>query len=369
MKYFDYAASTPIDDDNLDLYVKISKEVFMHPGTNLKAKQTELDSKKLILETLGLSEEEYDIIYTSGGTEANNIVVHGFAKNFESPKHFVTTKFEHSSVLDTLEQVKKLGHKVSYVDIKKDGTVDLDDLKEKLQEDTVMVLMMAVQNEIGTRQPIEEAVDIVKAYNEDIVFFTDSIQAIGKVKFDYNKFDVMVSSGHKLYSTKAVGCIIRRHKVNFKPLVFGGGLEKGIRPGSQSVANQVAFAYAINKEVKAIDEVQGHVQELIKIFKEEIKDCNKLRLNVDNSVGTLSLHFDVKILNEAVCQLFAKEDMMMSARSACSTKNPKPSKTLLSIGMTEEEIFRSVRVSFSKHTSKQDVIDLARVAVKIANEN
>ncbi|WOO87244.1 aminotransferase class V-fold PLP-dependent enzyme [Mollicutes bacterium LVI A0039] len=354
MYYFDYASTTKPSTQVIDLYTKLLNDVFEHPDGNNKAGKLMLEAQKMITSSLQLN-SPYEVIFTSGGTEANNLAIIGYAKNFTSSKHFITSKYEHSSADSCFKHLEALGHSVTYLNVTTDGQVDYDQLRQAITDNTVMISIMAVNNEIGTINCPQTIKQIIKDSGRDIVYMSDAVQAVGKVNYDYNHLDIITVSGHKLYAPKAIGAVIYRKPLKLVNTIYGGAQQEGIRPGTMCPCLSAVLAYAIKNEMVNLQATIEHTQLLTEQFVTYIENHPKAKLNVVPMASTVSVSFKTKAQSESLITVLNNMDIYASTRSACSKKLNVPSRTLSSIGLSIHEIDRSVRFSFSRNTDVAEI--------------
>lgn len=249
--YLDNSATTVVVAPVKDIMIKTMCEDFGNPSSlHIKGVDAEKYVKKareIIAKSLKVDEKE--IIFTSGGTESNNLALIGTAlANQRAGKHIITTCFEHASVLSTMDFLKDMGFEITYLAVDSDGKIDLNQLKESLREDTILVSVMFVNNEIGAVEPVSEISKIIKAYNPDIVFHVDAIQAYGKYIINPKKqgIDLLSVSGHKIHGPKGSGFLYASGKVKLKPIIYGGGQQKGMRSGTENVPAIAGLGEAVN---------------------------------------------------------------------------------------------------------------------------
>lgn len=354
MYYFDYASTTKPSSKVLDLYLKLLDDVYLHPDSGNKADKLMDEAKQMITTSLKLS-PEYNVIFTSGGTEANNLAIIGYANNFTSKKHFITTKYEHSSVDSCFKRLELDGHDVTYLDIESDGQINYQLLADAISQNTVLISIMGVNNEIGTANNEAKIREIIAESGFDIMYMSDVVQAVGKTNYDYSKLDIMTISGHKLYAPKGIGAVIYRSNISLVNTIYGGQQQDGIRPGTICPSLSVVLAYALSNEMQLLDQTIKHTEMIVNTFVDFINNNPKIELNVEPMSSTVSVNLKTKALSESVISVLNSMDIYASTRSACSKKLNVPSRTLTSIGLSKEQIDRSIRFSFSRNTVLEEV--------------
>lgn len=369
MKYFDYAATTPIDKNVYELYRKTGETCFFNSGCNKQAKKLETESRISILNSLKLDKDTYDLIFTSGGTESNNLAILGFAKTLSEPKHFITSCFEHASVNSCFIELEKQGHRVTYLPVDCNGHVKVESVLNSICEDTVMVSIMLVNNELGTRQPIEKIFQKIKSFHPHIITMTDYVQGLGKLDFDHSNTDLFTISSHKIYGPKGVGALIKTKTTKVLPLIVGGTNEFNMRAGLQSLPAQVAFANAVETVIANFEANNNKINEVQSFFNELIEHSPLLTLNCKPEGNVSSIRVSCSIENTEILNEMEQRGFYLSARSADSAGIKLYSRSLLGIGLSKEQIDHTMRVSFSHHTSIQDVTELVNNLEQVAASN
>ncbi len=376
--YLDYAATTPCCLPALEALYKClgTKAEFGNPhsttheyGTN--AAEVIEESNLLFAKHIGAKANE--IIWTSGATEANNLAILGAAHFYQSRgKHIITLQTEHKAVLDVYRQLEREGFEVSILPVQQNGLVNLQLLKAALRPDTILVSMMLVNNELGTIQPIKDISKILKAHN--IIFHTDAAQALGKISVDVTHLGVDLASfsGHKVYAPKGIGALYVRRtpRVHLKPLLFGGGQQQGLRPGTLSPALITAFAKGVQF---AHQEMQAHpkrAQELRDLFLQKISHATNLKLNTDIQTAVphiINLRFSNIEPESFLHEL--KNKIAIAQGSACASGTIEPSHVLRAIGLKSSDADCSFRVSFGLYTTPEDIISATQVLLNAHPDN
>lgn len=367
MKYFDYAATTPIDRSVFEVYQKVGETCFFNSGCNKQAKKLEMESRVRIMNSLDLDQDKFDLVFTSGGTESNNLAILGYAKTCETPSHFITSCFEHASVNSCFEHLEKEGHSITYIPVDNSGHISIDDVINAIRPNTVMVSIMLVNNELGTRQPIESLFEIIKHDYPHIVTMTDYVQGLGKLAFDHTDTDLFTISSHKIYGPKGVGALIKTKTTKVLPLILGGTNEFNMRAGLQSLPAQVAFANAVEKALDNFEENNRKIAEVQLLFNTLVEESEVLALNCCPQGNVSSIRLDTAIENTEILAIMEDRGFYLSARSADSAGIKLYSRSLLGIGLSKEQIDRTMRVSFSHHTSPEDVKELVTNLEQVAN--
>ncbi len=372
--YLDHAATTPMDPRVLEAMMPYFKEEFGNPSSIYsiaqRAKQALDEARSDVAEILGCAPEE--IIFTSGGTESDNLAILGVARaNKTKGKHIVTTKIEHHAVLHPCEVLEKEGFEVTYVEVEKNGIVDAEKVKAAVREDTILVSVMYANNEIGTIQPIGTIGRFCKKRN--IPFHTDACQAAGvlDINVDRLKASLLTLNGSKIYGPKGVGVLFVRKGVSIQPLMYGGEQERRIRPGTENVAGIVGLAEAL-KLAQAESEKEN--KRLIALRDYLIKEIEaripKVILNGDRT-ERLPNNVNVSILDIEGEALLLRLDMAgfaASSGSACTSGSLDPSHVILALGHPYEIAHGSLRFSLGKSTTKKDLDKLLEVLPKIVDD-
>lgn len=300
------------------------------------------------------------VVFTSSGTEANNLAISGVLKDPSlSEKVILTTPIEHSSVSRVVEAWSKKGFKVQLLRVNQDGLVDLKDLTQKLSDSVALVSVMAVNNEIGTIEPIEEIGKLIHQKNPDTIFHVDAVQAFGKIPLKFEKWhiDLMTLSPHKIHGITGSGALIMSQRVSLDPLIVGGGQEYGLRSGTENGAAIYAFYLAAEEIIKGQNTAFEKVQKIKQKLKKGIQDINipvKINTPQDSSPYILNISFK-GIGSELLLRFLEKENIFVSAGSSCNMKKRKPSSVLKAIGCSNAEMDSAIRFSFSCFTEEAEI--------------
>ncbi len=361
--YMDYQATTPMDPRVLEVMSPYFTEKFgnaasRNHGFGWEAEKAVTESRKRIASSIGAKESE--IIFTSGATESNNLALQGIARMYQKKgKHIVTVKTEHKCILDTCEALENQGLEITYLPVNSDGLIDLSQLVGEIREDTLLVSVMMVNNEIGVIQPIQE---IGKVCREKGVFFhTDATQAVGKIPVDVEALnvDMLSMSAHKLYGPKGVGALYvrkRKPRVRLSPIIHGGGHERGMRSGTLNVPGIVGFAKAVEL---ALEEMQGESLRLAglrdKLEKELFSKLDHIYLNGHKEKripGNSNISFNYV---EGEGLMMSIPDIAVSSGSACTSASLEPSYVLRAMGRSDELAHSSLRFGLGRFTTEEEV--------------
>jgi cysteine desulfurase len=360
--YLDNSATTRAFDEVIELMNNINREVYGNPSSlHIKGIEAEKQIKKSRDRIASaLSVDSREIIFTSGGTESNNLAVRGYLDaNPRKGKHIITTKIEHPSILEVYKHLAEKGYEVDYIDVSNEGLIDLNQLKQKIKKDTALISVIMVNNEIGAIQPIEDIVKIKNEINKDTVVHADAVQAFGKMKIYPKKLgiDMLSISSHKIHGPKGVGALYVNKKVKIKPILFGGGQESLIRSGTENVPGISGFGLASEIIFSNLDENLNKVRELKVLFLELLKD-NIEDFKVISPENSLSNILNISFSNikaEVLLHHLEERKIYVSAGSACSSRKNVHSHVLQAIGLAGCDIEGAIRFSFSAMNSFEDI--------------
>ncbi len=357
----DHAATTDVDPDVIDAMLPYFRHYYGNPSSlhsfGAKAAQDLEDSRLKVAKGINARPEE--IIFTSGGTESDNLAIKGIAyKNSRQGKHIITSKIEHPAVLNTCRFLEKKGFEVTYVPVDNSGIVNIEDLKDSIRTDTILISIMHANNEIGTLQPIDEISKIAKT--NEVYFHTDAVQTVGKIPIDMEKIDVdlMSLSSHKIHGPKGVGALYIKKGVSIEPILHGGEHERGIRSGTENIAGIIGFAKAfelatsnLENNSKKMLKLRNH---LIESVKKRIPESylNGHQTKCLPNIANLRFSF---IEGESIVLMLDMKGIAASTGSACSSKNLKASHVLESIGLQPEVSHGSIRFSLGKDNTLEEV--------------
>lgn len=361
IRYFDHAATTPVREEVVKEMLPFfgieygNASVMYSLGRN--AKKAMKQARERVARAINADINE--IYFTSCGSESDNLAIKGFAyENKNKGNHIITSKIEHHAVLDSCHTLEKQGFKVTYLGVDEKGKINIEELINSITNQTILITIMFANNEIGTIEPVEEIAKIAKEKN--IIFHTDAVQAIGNARIDVKKMDIdMLSlSGHKFYAPKGVGALYVKNGIDFKKLQDGGEQESNKRAGTENVAEIVG----LGKAIELIYNEYDWYNEKLKILRNHYigrvkKEIDNIKINgdlIDRLPGNANISFRNVNGSELLFEL-DKYGICASAGSACSTSNPEPSHVLTAIGLDKEYIGGTLRVSFGKDNSIDDV--------------
>ena len=363
--YLDNAASTRVSKPVIELMNKAMDEDYANPSAkHLKGMEAEKYLKEAaakIAKTMKVSEKE--LVFTSGGTESNNMALIGAAMARQRyGKHIISTAIEHSAVHQVLVHLADLGFEYSILKVDEKGQISLEELKSLLRADTILVSVMYVNNEIGAVQDIKAIADIVHGYNKDIYMHTDAIQAYGKFKIFPKKegIDLLSVSAHKLHGPKGSGFLYIDERVNIKPIIYGGGQQRGLRSGTLNIPGIAGLGEAAKEAYENFDKEVEYIYSLRDYLIDEITKLNDegIKLNSEKGVKFAPHVLSISISGvraEVLLHAMEERGVYIASGSACSSNHPGLSGTLKGIGLKEEFLSSTVRVSFSKYNNKEEL--------------
>ncbi len=364
--YLDHAATTKLDKKVKEKIVE-AMEIFGNPSSMYQegrlAKSILFQQRKNIADILNCLPEE--IIFTGSGTESDNLSIFGVVRNFKKG-HIITTKIEHHAVLHSMEQLEKEGFEITYLNIEKDGIIDIEEFKKALRKDTILVSIMYANNEIGTIQPIKEISEILKQQNHEIIFHTDACQAINYLDINVKNLgvDLMTFSGSKIYGPKGIGVLYKKSKIKISPIILGGGQEMNLRSGTESLIMITGIGEALKiteekkeKEVKRLTKLRDYFMEQLesKIEKLHINGDRKKRL-------PNNIHISIEgIEGEALLLMLDEFGISCATGSACSSDNLDISHVLVALNIPVEYRHGSLRFTLGRETTKEDLDKTAEI--------
>ena len=358
MIYLDYAANTPVDKEVLKTFVSATNKYIANPNSSHKlgvdAKNAIDDSSNKIAELFNIDKDS--IIYTSGSSESNNLVIKGIARmNKDKGRHIIISSIEHSSVIAPVNYLVDNGFEVTVIGLKEDGQIDIDELKSSLRSDTILVSICYVDSELGTIQPIKEIANVVHD-NSDALFHTDATQAVGKINVDFNACDFVTFAPHKFFGLNGFGVLLNLNKNKLIPLIHGGKSTTIYRSGTPVTANVIALEKAINVALENLNDRCLYISTLKKYLIDELSILSNVHINspknsIPNTLNISLIGMDAK---KFVSKL-NKNDIYVSTTSACSLGNT-PSKSVYAITNDLELSKNSIRISMS-HLTKQEEVE------------
>ncbi len=356
MVYLDYSATTPVNDEVLDTYVKATKDYIGNPNSlhriGVDAKRLIDASTEQIASILGVKPSE--IIYTSGASESNNTAIKGICLKYANRgKHIITTELEHSSIVAPLNYLTTLGYEVDFVALDENGKVDLDDLIRLIRDDTILVTISSVNSEVGVRQNLKELSEVIKSKNSKTFFHSDITQSIGKEKLDLSYVDLASISCQKFYGMKGIGALIKRENIIIEPLIHGGKSTTIFRSGTPATPLIASFAKALRLVYEDFDNKCKHVKEIHDYLIDKLQDVDVYINSNDNCLPNM-VNISLKnIKSEVMLHALEEKEIYVSTQTACSTGNY--SKAVYAITHDKEKASSSMRISLSFLTTKEEI--------------
>ena len=375
--YLDYAASTPVDHDVINAMMPYFEETYGNPSSThshgRNALQAVERARKQVATCFNIDSET--ILFTSGGTEADNLALKGIAfqhspKDLGDGPHIITSCIEHPAVLQTCKQLEAYGYSITYLPVDKTGLINLNQLEDSITDDTLLISIMYANNEIGTIEPVKEIGKI--AHNHDVLFHTDAVQAVGKIPIDLSKLpiDLLSLSSHKIYGPKGVGALYHKDNIMFDPLLQGGGHEQGKRSGTLNTPGIVGLGKACELSKKRINKDMIHLQKLRDYLIDKLHEIDASSLNghpTQRLVNNIHFRFDA-VEGNALHSMLDEKGISIATGSACSSKKIQASHVLLSLGLTPEQAISSVRFTLGRSSSKEDLDYMLPVLKKSINQ-
>ena len=373
LKYFDYASTTPVDPRVADKMYECLKldGNFGNPASRShefgwKAEEA-VERARMQVASL-VNADTREIVWTSGATESDNLAIKGAARFYKDRgNHIITSKIEHKAVLDPCRQLEREGFEITYLDPNEDGAITLDMLKKHIKDETILVSLMHINNELGSVTDIEEIGNFTRENN--IIFHVDAAQSTGKVNIDLSNLnvDLMSFSGHKTYGPKGVGALYVRRKprVRLEALIHGGGHERGFRSGTLATHQIVGMGEAFKIAQDEMEKDNKLIKKLSDIFYKEISEIEEIFLNGNekNKVPNITNVSFAYIEGESL--IMALQDVAVSSGSACTSASLEPSYVLRALGRPDELAHSSIRFSFGRFTTEEEVRSVAETTKKV----
>ncbi len=357
MIYFDHSATTPIDPRVLALMQKVAEKHFGNPSSihksGQKARAIIEKARRQIADALGVKPR--NIIFTGGGTEANNLVLRNIL--YSNKKHVITSAIEHPAILKTLKDLGKFGVGHSIIPVDKYGVINIDKLKSAIQDDTGLITVMYANNEVGAVQPINDIAEIAK--KQHILFHTDAVQAPGKISINItDAVDLASFSAHKFYGQKGVGFLYVGDKIKLHPLIIGGGQERNLRAGTENTAGIAALGLAMELANTKLDDSIAHLTKLELYFKDQLNSIYPNAIyngHPDSHLpGLISITIP-SITSDILLVSLDLQGIAVSSGSACSSGDVKPSPVLSAMNISNKHNISTLRISFGKDNTIAEV--------------
>ena len=358
MIYFDNASSTRPLKECLDAFYVSSSDSFYNPNS-IHAPAMKLFNeinriKENFLKKLKL-DSTYEVIFTSGASESNNLAILGYAlKNRNRGNKVITCKIEHESVLEVFKYLEKIGFNVTYLNVNQNGEIDINEFKEAIDKNTILVSIMGVNNEVGNVLNITEIKEVIKAYPK-CVLHSDLAQTLGKEKFDFSLLDMFTISAHKIYGIKGIGALIKKKKVMLEPLIHGGGQENGLRSGTLDYPSIVSFNVSLNYTIDHFEENYRKVKDLQTYLLNELSKIDEVSINNFKNSCPYIVNFSLKRKKASVVvEALSNKEIYVSSVSACNSKKEGASYVLLALNKSESDAHNSIRLSLSKDNTLEE---------------
>lgn len=359
MIYLDNAATTKPHKEVLDSFVKVNESVYYNPNSphkmGLQAEKVLNQAKKRINQLL-FGKQPFDVIFTSGATESNNIALKGVAlRKKQFANEIITSVLEHPSVLEVMRYLETQGFVLKYVNIKENGQIDMEHLASLMNDKVGLVTCMYVNNIMGQIQPIDQIVELLKQYPK-VHLHVDAVQALGKVPMTLTGVNSVSFSGHKFNGLKGQGLLLIDNKEKLEPIVHGGGQEYGVRSGTVNLAMDVSLVKAIDLAVSNLDERYNKLKFYNEELRSFLKDYKGIYINSPENGAPQILNIAFPgVKGEVLVNAFSKLDIMVSTTSACSSKRGKLNEVLLAMNIREDKIEGSIRLSLGNTTTQEDI--------------
>lgn len=368
MIYLDYSATTPVNEEVLNSYIETTKKMVGNPNSlhklGIEAKSLIDAATRQIANILKVKPNE--IIYTSGASESNNTAIKGICLKYQNRgKHIITTHLEHSSIIEPLNYLKRQGFEVEYVNTTENGMVDIEDLKKKIRDDTILVTIASINSEVGIVQPIKDIAALLKKYPK-VYFHSDITQSLGKEKVDLTDVDLASFSAQKFYGMKGIGGLVKKENVVIEPLIHGGKSTTKDRSGTPATALIVSMAKALRLAYENLEEKQKYVKELNIFLRNELEK-NEITINSPEVAIPNILNISLEnIKPETVLHALEEKEIYISTKTACATNDS--SDAVYAITKDEEKAKHSLRISLSYLTTKKELEIFITELVRIRSE-
>lgn len=361
--YLDNSATTRCFDEVAQLMMKISCEDYGNPSSmhhkGVESERYLRYARETLAKILKVNEKE--ILFTSGGTESDNIAIIGTAMaNHRMGRHLITTQIEHPAVIQTMRYLEDQGFRVTYLPVDNEGKIRMEDLQNAICKETILVSIMHTNNEIGTLEPIAEAGELIKRMNPGTVFHVDAVQGFGKFRIYPSRMniDLLSVSGHKIHGPKGVGFLYINDKIKINPIIYGGGQQKGMRSGTENVPGIAGLARAAELMYSNLDADMERLYGLRDMFIKGVSQIDNVKVNGcmgdENAAHIVSLSIR-GIRSEVLLHALEDKGIYVSAGSACASNKPQTSATLKAIGVEKDLLNSTIRFSFSVFTTEKEI--------------
>ena len=359
MIYLDNCSSTQVSEEVASMVKNTMLTTFANPSASYFIGAEAYKAISIARSQVAkiIASEPSKIIFTSGGTESNNLAILGCARKYPKKKHIITTAIEHDSILNTCRFLNSIGYEIKYIMPDKTGNISADEIINEIRDDTLLISCMSVNNETGAILPISEICRKTKEKNPEVIIHCDCVQGYGKIPFKIyeNKVDLLSASAHKIHGPKGIGLLFQRSPNLIEPLFFGGKQENGIHPGTENVQSICGFGLAADhaayKLIERAESVNNLKNYLIELLKEEFKDA---KINSPLNSSPYILNFSLPGLKSVdMIRYLSLNDIYVSSTSSCTMG--KPSHVLKAMGLDEKIINSSLRIGLSKYTTKKEI--------------
>lgn len=359
MVYLDYAATTPLHSDVLKTYYQLLNNYFYNADSiysqGIEVNRLMEKSRQLIANALAVKDDE--IIFTSCGSEANNMAIKGIAFQYQNRgKHIITTSIEHSSVYETCRELEDVfGFEVTYLPVDQTGHIALEDLKKSIRKDTILVSIMYVNNEVGSIQPIDEIKQLLKDFPL-IKFHVDMVQALGKMPIHLDGIDCASFSAHKIYGLKGSGFLYKNKKTTLVPLINGGQQEFSLRGGTSNACTNIVLAKTLRLALENINEKEQYIKELNHYIIKELQTLDDVVINTGGNASAHIINFScIGYKPEVILHALEEKDILISTRSACSSHTSDVSRVMKQLNIDDNIAKSALRISISDLTKKEEI--------------
>ncbi len=361
MIYLDYVSTTPLNSEVNKMYQSLLNDYFANADSlyslGLKTSRLMEQSRELCAKLLKVKPTE--LIFTSGASESNSFAIKGCAFAYQNRgKHLITSAIEHSSVHHTFEQLRDVfGFEVDFISVDENGIINLEELKNKIRKDTILVSVMYVNNEVGSINPIKEIKNIIQNTNPKVKFHVDMVQALGKIPVDLSFVDLASFSAHKIYGLKGSGLLYKKEATQLVPLINGGQQEDGMRGGTSNTATHTMFAKTLRLALENTNEKYKYVEELNRYVREELNKEEDIVINTPlHNSSPYILNFScIGYKPEVLLHALEEKQCYVSTKSTCSSHSDDISHTLSSMHLKDEVSSSAIRISFSHLTTKKEI--------------
>ena len=367
MIYLDYAATTPINKEVLSTYTKLLDSTYGNPESihaiGMEAHKLVETSRSTILDLLKL-DNKYDVVFTSGASESNNLAIKGVALKYQNKgKHIITTNVEHASIMNTCKQLEKLGFQVTYLPVDSNGCVHPKQVEQAIKDDTILVSIMCVNNEIGSINPIHDISQIVRAHH--IPFHVDYVQACGKIEMDMKDCDLATLSAHKIHGLKGSGVLVKKASIELEPVICGGSQEKGMRGGTNNAPTNIVFAKTLRLALQSQKSNFQQISKLHDYLYENLSQIEGVEINSPKNGSPFILNFRTPLGSEIMMNALQAKGFLVSARSTCASNYQSASHVLLAIGLSEAQANSSIRVSMQSEVTMEQIVTFVKAVEEI----